>query len=173
MSEKLMKEINNLEICNPKGPDKQVMVSEQVIGVVPEDIKKVYLLRDKYIRRREKLIYSQESTQKKHELFHEYERKIELLSEILWVSLKDEFSQFHTWDCKNEIAIREGWKVVISKSVTNITAETEADLIEAAKNAVRDLLGIASSEEEESSDEKTTGFETTLDEDIDRINSCR
>lgn len=116
MIEQLLKEAKNLEFIGPyAGPKKPILSTDTVIGEVPDNLKRLYLLTRKYAGKIKNILRTQEPTDENHEKVHRLEAIVSTLTSIFWISINEEFSQYHTWDCNISLSLREGWKIVIIK----------------------------------------------------------
>jgi len=91
--------------------------SDVVVGDADDELKRVYALTEKLQEAAAR--YSIDARFSKDNRLrsdaekkaYELRKKVEILMEIFWITLKDKFD---LWD-KNSVGIRKGWKVVYSK----------------------------------------------------------
>lgn len=112
--------LKELEGLNQKGllePKTEVGPTDHVVGEANVEIRKLYGLAMQTSRRSaESIVSAQYDINRETQEHHaakavELRKKAELLMEIFWVSIKD---QFDLWQ-KPSVGIRKGWKVVWSE----------------------------------------------------------
>lgn len=111
--ETLNKEIEGVCVETIKESDSEIEEGETVAGDVSIDHQKLFTLTRKYHRLADKKLIAMKFAQNK-EAGQEHEAELlmakaraEILMQIFWASLKDEFQ---LWD-KESVGFRKGWKV--------------------------------------------------------------
>ncbi|MDD4467079.1 MAG: hypothetical protein PHQ08_01360 [Candidatus Pacebacteria bacterium] len=113
----VLNEIDNVDLSSVSPDLGEVEENEEVLGILPDDLKKLFVVRESYynfVGEECKRIHSLKKVDQKtllllerHELLHEF---FELLSGLFWNSVR---GCFEGSTLKGSgIVIRKGWKVV-------------------------------------------------------------
>lgn len=109
----LQRELGDVDPESIKGPSEEQSSHEQFVGYAPESLRKLYALSRRHARTAAEIMV-QAQFEGDDALSEQYAERIaalkaksDLLIEIFWVALKDEF---HLWN--KSIGIRKEWRVV-------------------------------------------------------------
>lgn len=147
MIERILGELKNLELVNPICPTDEVKPSDKVIGTLPDRIKKIFLLSNKYKGRIDKIITTEKPTPANIQKVTKLLATFKLLNQLLWVEIKDEFKQHNLWDPAVIIRVRAGWQVVIENE------EQEIDILHSLIGALAAALSESDEDEEDEEDD--------------------
>lgn len=115
---KLMEELNAIDPAKYDLPEAEVKEGEDVLGEATEESKKLWTLKEQYLKRHNDLAHEFDtiaSDSEKDAVKEDYLKRlahlrfmVDLLAELFWASIKDSLNIM--WNRK--IGVRVGWKIV-------------------------------------------------------------
>lgn len=104
----LQKEIEEIDLESIREPRSDPSLSEHVVGEMSESSRRLFGLTQRYSRAASELLVQDKLL---IEQYCELSGKFQLLADIMWASLRDEFQ---LWQ-KSRVGLRKGWLVVWSE----------------------------------------------------------